>query len=192
MKKNYTYLIFTISTLITILVVATFIFFFKVIQNKNEHTSKVLTVLADKMEDKKNAEILIKKFSEIESVEDELNLHFVDPAKIDTFVDYLEKLGLNNNVELSVKNVEILSKIKDTLLIKVSITGSFINVMRVIYLIENTPYNISLTQAFVNKEIKTIETTETTETETKGIKKEIKPLVWQADISFNILSLPQL
>lgn len=186
MKKKYINLILIISILVTLSVIATFIFFFKVIQNKNEHTSKVLTVLAEKMTDKKNNETLVKKFSEIEAVNDGINSYFVDQTKMDTFVDYLEKLGSNNNTELSVKNVEVSTRQDNVLLVKVLINGNFTNVMRVIYLLENAPYNISLTQAFVNKEITT------TEVDVKGIRKETGSSSWQASVSFSILSLPKL
>lgn len=184
MDKKYDNLILIISILIALFTIFASVFFFKVIQNKNEHTSRVLLTLSERMNDQKNAEILKNKLDELNLIEKEINDYFVDPNKIDTFVDYLEKLGIDNNTELIIKNVEILSKKKNTIAIKVLITGDFTNVMKVIYALENISYNVNLNQAFVNKESKTtIGVNETDE--------EVVTSFWQADLSFEILTLPK-
>lgn len=185
MKKKNTTIILIISILVTLFVVFAFVFIFKIIQNKNEHTSKVLITLAEKIEDKKNAKILSKKFIELESIYQNINNYFVDPSKIDIFVDYLEKLGLSNQTDLIVKNVEILSKEKDTILVRVSIRGSFANVASVIYLLENIPFNVKLNQIFLNKE------TENIKNDVDGKEEGSTNSFWRADVSFNILSLPK-
>lgn len=185
MRKNYTNLILGIAIFMVLLVVSSFIFFFKVIQNKNEHTSKVLITLEDKMVNKKNAETLIAKLNELEDLEKKINNYFVNPIEIDTFVGYLERFGVDNDLELVVKNVEVSINKEDTILVEVSMVGDFDKIMRVIYLIENSPYVIDLTQVFINKKIKI------TETGDQKIKKEITISAWQADLSFSVLSLPK-
>ena len=183
MNKKYVKIIFIISIFITILVFIVLIFFFKVIKNKNEHISKVLTTLIDKQEKKENMEILINKFTELESISEIVNNYFVDPSKIDTFVDYLEKLGVSNSTELIVKNVELDPKKKETISFKVLISGDFVNVIKVIYLLENIPNYTSLNQVFINKEIKV------DLSEVEGVEKKTERSIWQADVSFNVLSL---
>jgi len=183
MNKKYIKIIFIISILLTILVLVIFIFFFRVIKNKNEHVSKVLTTLTEKIKDKENREILMNKFAELESISESVNNFFIDPSKIDTFVGYLEKLGTDNNTELVVKNVEIEPKKKDSISIKVLISGEFSDVMSVVYLLENIPHYTSLNQIFVNKVIKT------NSTEIDGVEKTTEISLWQADVSFNVIIL---
>lgn len=181
MNHNHTNLMLMISIVVSLVSIAVFVFFFKVIENKNEHTSVVLVTLAEKIADKKNAETLISKLTELDGVIETINNSFVDQGKIDTFVDYLEKLGLDNGVELTVKNIEVSTKEEKTIIVKVSTSGNFNDTMRVLYLLENIPYHVSINQAFINKDIKT--------TETEEGEIEVKSLIWQADITFNILSL---
>lgn len=183
MNHNHTNLILIISIVVFLVSIAVFIFFFKVIENKNEHTSRVLVTLAEKMSDKKNAETLLSKLAELDGVMNTINNSFVDQGKIDTFVDYLEKLGVDNGVELTVKNIEISPKEEKTIVVKISTSGNFNNTMKTLYLLENIPYNVSISQAFVNKEIKEIEEKDGED------KKGDRPVVWHADITFNILSL---
>jgi hypothetical protein len=191
MKKKNTKIMLIVSILVALLTILAFVFFFKVIGNKNEHASKVLVTLADKVADKENAEILTKKFTELESTYQNLNNYFIDSSKIDTYVDYLEKLGIENNTELAVKNVEVSSQDKNMINFKILITGDFSNVMKVIYLLENTPYRVNLTQSFINKETKVTEEIIKATKGNKETKKEITTSVWLADVSFSILSLLQ-
>ena len=52
------------SILTMLLAVGSFVFFFKVIKNKNHHTSAVLTTLQSKINKKENIETLEKKIAE--------------------------------------------------------------------------------------------------------------------------------
>lgn len=183
MKRKYTKIILIVSIFITIIIVGLFVFFFNVIKNKNAHTSKVILTLAEKIEDKENREVLISKVAELESINQTINGYFVDPGTIDTFVDYLEKLGIQNNTELAIENVEAVPKKKNEISVKVSIKGDFDHVMRVVYLLENIPYYVNLNQVYINKE------TKTTLVKAEDIEKEEVSSFWQADVSFNVLSL---
>lgn len=183
MKKNYTTLIFILSIFTTILAICLFIFFLKVIRNKNQHTSTILVTLEEKIKEKENAVIFAEKVSEIKLIQDSINNHFVDPNKIDTFVDYLEKIGLNLGSEVVVKNIEVPAKIKNIIIFNLSIGGTFSKVIETITFLENIPYQINITQVYLNKDI-----AQKTQVD---ISKEKVPevLKWQADVSFNILSL---
>jgi hypothetical protein len=185
MSKKYTKIILIVSIFITIIVVGLFVFFFDVIKNKNEHTSKVILTLVEKIEDRENREILIGKVAELESINETIDEYFVDPKTIDTFVDYLEKLGIQNDTELVIENVEAVPKKKNEISVKVSIKGDFDHVMRVVYLLENIPYYVNLNQAYVNKEVKT------TSVETEEGEKEEVSTFWQADVSFNVLNIEE-
>lgn len=178
-KKTTTFLIF--STLITLVVVAAFVFFLRIIKNKNEHTSVVVATLEEKMRQKENAESFAEKFEEIKSLENDITSHFVDPNKIDEFVSYLENLGEVTGATISVKGIDVPEDNNGIINFKLSIEGSFQGVSRTITLLENIPYQVDVTQVYMNKNIEQIKDGE-----------EVKvPSVstWQADVSFNILSL---
>lgn len=183
MKKNHTTPILIVSILVVILTICLFIFFLKVIKNKNQHVSVVLTTLEEKMKEKENAIIFAEKVTEIKSLQDSINNYFIDPNKIDTFVGYLEEIGLSLGSEVSVESIVIPPKTKNTVAFKLSIIGTFEEVMKTITFLENIPYKINITQINLNKDI-------TQQTQEVIVKSEIQNVpTWQADVSFNILSL---
>ncbi len=171
--------------IITLFFVFFLVFFFTNIQKKNDYTSSVFRAISDKVVELDNAKILIEKSSELKSTDKTINNYFVDPMKISSFISYLEDLGLKNNTKLIVKNIKISNNKKDTILVNVSVKGNFNNTIKVLYLLENIPFNVNLTQAFVNKEIKP------TENKDKKIKISTTPPIWEANISFSVLSLPK-
>jgi len=186
MKKNSTTPIMIFSILATILVICLFVFLLKVIKNKNQHASVVLTTLEEKMKEKENAIIFARKIAEIKSIQDSINNHFINPDKIDTFVGYLEGIGFNLGSEVLVNNIEIPLKAKNTMSFSLSITGTFQEVMRTITFLENIPYQINITQVYLNKNI-----IQSAKGDIKDVEKEKVSEIptWQADVSFNILSL---
>lgn len=186
MKKNYTILILIFSTLATILAICLFIFFLEVIKNKNQHTSVVLTTLGEKMKEKENTIMFAGKIAEIKSLQDSINGHFVDPNKIDSFVGYLEEIGSRLGSEVLVNNIEIPPKTKNIISFNLSIMGTFQEVMRTITFLENIPYQISITQVYLNKNM-----AQSIQGDVKiGAQEKIPKIqTWQADISFNILSI---
>jgi len=183
MKRDHTKLILIISILIALVFTFVLFSFFKVIKNKNEYISKVLTTLSNKITSKNNAELLIKKSSELDNIYKTINSYFIDSTKINIFVDNLENLGSENNTTLTVKNVAISNTQKKTILVGVSVVGNFNNVIKVIYLLENSSFYVNVTQAFVNKKINPIDL------KVKDKKISNTPPIWQADISFSVLTL---
>jgi hypothetical protein len=177
MKKNSTTFILIISIIVTIASVSLFVFFLKIIKNKNQHTSTTLITLQDKLQEKEDSIINASKISEIKLIQESMNNYFVDSDKIDVFVDYLEEIGSGFSSKVSVKSIEASQKTKDIISIKLSITGSFGAVMRTISFLENIPYQINITQIYFNKNEKQ------DRTKTSSLP------AWQADVSFNILSL---
>lgn len=178
MKKDHTNLILTILIFIILISTLCIFLFFNTIQNKNEYTSEILATLSKKISDKNNVKILTKKFSELALTDEKIKGYFIKPGEINLFVDYLENIGLNNGAELVVESVEMGVKDKNIILVGVSVRGSFNNIIKILHLLENSPFYVDITQAFVNKEIKADET-----------KTGVIPSVWQADISFSVLSL---
>jgi hypothetical protein len=106
----------------------------------------------------------------------------VDSEQIDSFISYLENLGTTAGTVLEVKTVEISPNKKNTILGKVSAQGTFASVMKTITLLESIPYQIEVTSVYLNKD------TQTVTSEVKGKTVTTTSYVWQADISFEILS----
>ena len=183
MKKTKTTTIFIFSIVTTILVVCLFIFSLKIIKNKNEHISAVTATLEGKLKEKENMVALSEKVTEIKKTEEILNNYLVDSNKIDVFVSYLEDLGSSLGSKISVENIEISKDVKNKILIKLLITGSFQNVAKSIAFLENIPYEVDINQMYLNKDLPPpVDLTD----------KKVKILptsTWQADVSFNILSL---
>lgn len=182
MKNKKTTLILSLSIITALVVTGVFVFFFKVIKNKNEHTSAVLTTLESKINKKQNINTLEKKIAELEATRARIDSYFVDPEKIDSFISYLENIGSTTGTNLEVKSVEIDPNNKNTVLGKVSIQGTFANVMKTVTLLENIPHQIEFTSLYLNKDIRT------TTSEVKGKTVTTTTSMWQADLSFKILS----
>lgn len=183
MRKNHTNLILIFSIICTLLCVGAFAFFFRVIRNKNQHSSNVLATLQSKISEKDNANLLDKKIAGMKIVADTIGGHFVDPATINKFVDYLEAFGTSTKTELLVKDVQVLSDNANTIAVKVSIRGSFTDVVQTIALLENNAYVIHITSVYLNKDIPI-------EVPTVPGKSPPAPAptLWQADVSFTVLN----
>jgi len=178
MQKNHTTFILILSILSVIICVGSFVFFLRVIRNKNQHSSNILSVLENKMAEKDNATILNKKLNEVQSVSGIIDKHFVDSAHINKYVDYLEEFGLNNKTELVVKNVEISPSVPNTIKVMISVRGTFEDVVQTLAMLEKDDYIISIVSMYLNKDI--------APTDSNGIPGVTSS--WQADISFNVLS----
>lgn len=179
MKKKNTILVLMISLIATLVAVGIFLFVLKVIKNKNEHTSVALVSLQEKIKDKENATIFVSKVEEIKSLREKIGGYFVNPENIDVFVSNLEEIGTQIGSTVEVKGIEIPPKTKNTIIIRLSINGTFDKVINTISLLESLPYQININQMYLNKDIvEELKEGETPQTQT-----------WQADVSFNILSL---
>ncbi len=187
MKNNKTNLILILSTSLLVAFIVFFFYFFNVIKNKNKHTSVVISTLTEKISEKEKLSVLEKKMAELGDINKKINNYLVNPSNIDSFVEYLENTGLNNGVELIVKSVEIEKTEKNKILISVYMTGSFSNVIKVISLLENAPYNIKINSLSLMKEIEK-NVIDSTAKNIKGVIPVIKS-TWQSSITFSVLSL---
>lgn len=167
--------------LVTIVSIYIFNFILTTIRVKNERTSLVVYELEKKMIDKENEKILIDKTEEIKSLQSSVDKHFIDAKNIDIFVEYLEKIGSDNKAEVTVNGVNIPVDIKNIVNFKVSIIGDFSNIIQIINVLESIPYEINITQVYLNKDLN--------QTAENGSVEIIDKSKWQADVSFDILSL---
>lgn len=189
MKKNNTNLILIISITFFVLVLSVLIYFLNIIKSKNNYISIAVSTLEKKMNEKENIEFLKDKIAELSDTYAKINSYFVDTASIDTFVVYLERIGTDNNVDLSVKGVDAPRNEKNKISVYLSMKGKFGNIMNVVDILENAPYNITINSLYLNKD--TILPNNIINPLDKG--KTLPPQEsissWQADITFNVLSL---
>jgi hypothetical protein len=182
MNKSHTKFTLLISIFVMIFSFAALAFFFKIIQNKNEHTSKVLTTLQQKINKKAKDSDLTKKISATEETRAKIDSYFVDSTQIDSFIGYLESLGTDAGTEVKVEGFDNPQATTGVLYVRLSASGTFTNVMRTILLLENSPYQIHITKTYLNRQgLATV-------TDAKGVSKATGVPNWRADISFSVLS----
>lgn len=185
MNKNRTIIVLALSILAMVVALGALVFFLKIIANKNKHTSIVLVTLANNIVKKEKRDVLLEKISEVELVKQTIDGHFVDPTKIDSFIDYLEKLGKDAGSEVKVENFEISTAEKNKLMVRLSAEGTFNNIMRTIMLLENTPYQIYITKTLIDKKPPQSDSSENK----IGDKVSTSTPIWQVTISFNVTTL---
>lgn len=173
-----------ILSIITALVACfTLVFFFRIINNKNEHTGAVLSNLEDKIQKKRDSSSLIKKSEEIKTTRDIVTSYFVNTNEIDSFVDYLENIGSLTSTAVTVESVEVSKIDANVLTIKISSEGEFSNVVKALKILENSPYKVQIQQVYLNKQL-----LQTTKEELKKIPIKPQTSNWKADIIFTILT----
>ena len=182
MKNKNDILILGLSITIALVALAVLIFFFKTIENKNKHTSVVLTTLAEKVKQKENMKSLIEKVQKVSEMSDTINSYFVNGKEVDSFINYLENLGTSAGVELEVQNFDISTTSKDILNVTISTKGNFSNTIKTLILIENAPYKINITKTFLDQ------STEFSNPDPKDPQKQTNTSFWRSEISFNVLT----
>jgi len=180
MKNKKSTLILIVSIIVTLVIIGMFIYMLRVIRNKNYFTSAALIVLKEGMEKKENILVFSERINEVKQIQEKISRYFINQDKIDTFVDYLEKLGIGIGSEVIVKSIDVLEKEKNVVIFNISISGEFDQVLKTIYLLENIPYQINITKLYLNKNI-------TTKLEEK--REGIEIIEWEAVIIFKIASL---
>jgi Tfp pilus assembly protein PilO len=188
MKTKKTNLILVISILTFLIVIVFFVYFLRIIKNKNNHISAVMTTLENKITEKRNLNVLEKKRMEMDGIHKRIGGFLVNTASIDTFVEYLEGVGFDNNVELTVKGIDVPKNEKNKININLDMRGSFQDVMKVVALLENAPFNIIISSTFLNKEESTYINPSIEISKNKELPLPAKSL-WQANVSFSVLTL---
>lgn len=180
MDRKTTTFKFILSIFAALLVIASFVFFLKIIKDKNRNTSMSIISLQEKVKMKEKITMFSEKSAEIIKLQSSVNDYFVDTKKIDTFVNYLESLGEDIGSKITVKEINVPEKLTDRIEFQLSITGDFDQVTKTVIILENIPYRIDVTRVYYNKEINF--------NKDENLKNLEVP-TWQADLTFNILKL---
>jgi hypothetical protein len=180
MKNKHSTLRLVISIIITLIFIGLFIFLIRVIKNKNNFTSAAMIVLKEGIERKENILVFSERINEVKKIQEKINGYFINEDKIDTFVDYLEKLGVGIGSEVIVKSINISDKEKNIVTFNISLSGEFNPVIKTINLLENIPYQINITKLYLNK---------ITYMKSLNGEKELEVIEWEANITFKATSL---
>jgi len=168
MYNNNSKIIFIVSIVTLALSFGVLLSFVKIIKNKNEHAQAVINVIEVKTTERRQLNVLNDNFDNIQSLQEEINSYFIDSSKTQQTIDYINKLGIDNNINLGIKNLKISKIDKNLVLIDLDLNGKFANIIQVINLLENAPYSIKINLINLNKDI-------------------LKKSYWNASVSFSIL-----
>ena len=187
MNKKFTIFTLIILAIVAILSIVFVVFIYRDIQKKNEDASLILGSIEQKSVSKEEVNSLVKKNAEAAATEKTINGFFVNKADIVTFVNYMESLGMDSSVEVSVKNVEVVERDKNKISVSLSTRGKYEDTMKLLELLDNAPYYIHITKVFVNREES--QTVVATTPTIKGTKVAVvESPMWNGEISFITLS----
>lgn len=188
MKKSWTNILIIISAIILLISIFSLVYFLNIIKNKNINISAANIALDKKVSDQDNMNGLKNKIIELGNTQKSISSHFVNTEAIDTFVEYLENTGTSNGIDLSVKSVDVPKNEKNKILVSINMTGSFSNVMKIMAILENSPYNIVINSTYLNKETSVVTDVNNLLNKGKELPKESKSY-WLANVTFTILTL---
>lgn len=184
--------IFILGILLFALLVAVggYVYFFSQFKNKQESITAIREEVRVENEAQSATLSLKKTIREIEADQSALDTHFIKNTEIIGFIKFIESLGTLSSTKLSIDNAEALetSAKKPVLSISIQAEGSFQNINHLILLIENMPYETSITQVSMMR----IQNPSATLTDPKTGKittvPSSGPARWSADIQFIVSS----
>ena len=110
----------------------------------------------------------------------QLETHFVQSADVVPFLNTIESLGTEANVQASIVSVAISQDQTPSLLVDVSSSGSFVSTYDFLMLLENSPYEI---------EIDSVDMLKASTLDASG--KTLKAPEWKGDFKIKLLSFIQ-
>lgn len=130
--------------MVTLISVGMFVFAFRVIKHKNQYASALTQTIQQKIIEEEN--ILESKniIAETKQKHDTLKSFIVDQDKIDEFATYIEAQGDAVGIAVNIRNVEISPMNPNILSLTFDGIGNFEDVTRLLWIIENSPYKISV------------------------------------------------
>lgn len=173
-------IILTILVLINAIAMFSYFYLFGVVKDKNQRFS--VASIEIETEELRNEEMSSLR-NIVRSTQDErvsLDTHFIDSNKIVHLLDMIEGLGESSGTELEIVSVDLISNIvnektnsRDVLRLAIRADGTFVNVFKLLLLLENTPLEFDFTQVYFSKPRSTVE----------GAN-----LDWQGNFSMNLTS----
>ncbi len=185
MPRKKTYYIFSISLLFALASIAVFTLMFMALKKKNESASALSQNIQSSSNQEENIATLKKNIQTTNEARNRVNSFIVNENSIETFVSWMEDQGNNIALDVTVKNVDLLPKKKNTLAVSMETKGSFDQVMHFINMIQYAPYQILITSTSLTSAVKapTLASQSTPES-----KKEEPVYEWNLQIGFEVTS----
>lgn len=151
MPNKKTYIIFTISLILVLIMLSILTFVFLQIKSKNQQASIILQQINKKTTEGGNVETLKKVIEDTTIKRQQLKSYIVDDNHIDEFVSWIENEGDSIGVPITINSVSVSPTKKNILSVSFNGSGSFDKVMKTISLIEYSPYQIHINKLSLNK-----------------------------------------
>ncbi len=149
LKKTYT--IFFITLLFALMAMFVFFYIFRIIKNKNDHSSSVQASIQSIVDQKNNISTLQRTVAETKEKEAKLSSYLVRSNSLNDFIAFLEGEGSSLSIPVEVLSVSASPDKTNKINVELKSTGSFEKVMRLLALIENAPYQIHIEHSYINK-----------------------------------------
>lgn len=129
-----------------------FVFLYKNMNNKKELIQTAQEKWQTEATRRENIKALVNSVELIKTERTLLDTHFVQSSDVVPFLDKIEKLAKDVGVNAEVISVDV-AKDNLSLLVQMSIKGSFETIYKLILLLENSPYDLE----FVLVDIKNLD-----------------------------------
>lgn len=189
MPLKKTYIIFFITLSSAIMAVLVFFYVFRIIKNKNDHSSNILSNIQSIIDQKNNISKLQNTVSETREKEEKLSTYLVHSNSLNDFIGFLEGEGTALSIPVEVLSVNASPDKANNINVEIKGVGSFEEVMKLLALIENAPYQIHIEHTYINKVI-TVEqppVSANTNTSNKIVPKATTSN-FEINIAFNVVS----
>lgn len=185
MPLKKTYIIFFITLASALMATLVFFYIFRIIKNKNDHSSNLLSSIQSITDQKNNISTLQKTVAETKEKEAKLSTYLVHSNSLNDFIGFLEGEGSALSMPVEVLSVNATSGGANKINVEIKGTGSFENTMRLLALIENAPYQIHIEHTYINK---VAGAAETSSNATGTVSQKTSNSNFEINISFNVVS----
>lgn len=174
-KRNIVFM-----TIIVITAIVAYVVFFIGIKNKNENISLIVNKIDSFIEKETKLKSVKKIIEDTESTRRELDTYFVTDNGIVDFIENIEALAEEVEINAEVLSVDINdnNKISETLLLSLEVEGLWSSLFYFISLIEELPFKIDVSKVDIEAVY-----TNTNKSKTSGS--------WKGTLNFSVLKLKE-
>jgi hypothetical protein len=187
MPLRKTYIIFFITVLSSSVAIFSFFYVFKIIKNKNDHSSSILSSIQSIVDQKNNINTLQKTVMETKEKEAHLSSYLVHSSSLNDFIGFLEGEGVALSMPVEVVSVNASPDKANSINVEIKGTGSFEKVMRLLALIENAPYQIHIDHTYINK-VSLLDQSANTNALGGGAVTRTTSSIFEINIGFSVVS----
>jgi len=146
-NKN-TKTIFVVILALNFILAGVYISLFYAVRAKNEKVAVASQELEKELNRDGDISIVAKTVKDTKKQREKLDAYFIMRDDIVGFTQKIESLGDVSNTQLAITG---LNTQDDTLSFGLTSKGSFVDVVHLIYLIENLPFKLDINKSYINK-----------------------------------------